>query len=238
MKLNQKGALDFMLIAVFVVVLVAGGFVLSRVNEEDASDSNQASVDTSTQESATDEQESEDSLEGGVDFVDPNKVDTTNWISEDVNTRFSFLRPEVFTTFTKCTNADWTFARYEGSVSPSLDNAGAKSQNIECGGFADILVFSIRAFDTDGYDKALDVSAPTRLEGTSEEFIIDGVIGEKICVSDKTQPFPEGPFTTRECQYNAASDATQIWASYTLIENENNVENIIDAMVGSINFTL
>ena len=40
MKLNQKGALDMMLVAALAVVLVVGGFVLMRISDTDTDDAN------------------------------------------------------------------------------------------------------------------------------------------------------------------------------------------------------
>ncbi len=44
-KLNQKGALDMMLVAAVVIVLLVGGFVLMRISDSDSDDASNESVD-------------------------------------------------------------------------------------------------------------------------------------------------------------------------------------------------
>jgi len=61
MKLNQKGAIDMMLVAALVVVLVVGGFVLMRIsNSDDTSSSKTANTASADNDAVTDEEEAEE----------------------------------------------------------------------------------------------------------------------------------------------------------------------------------
>ncbi len=241
---KQKGfsLVEGLLIVLVIAVVGAGGWYVS-VKNNDISNSSKASTGSSSslEPSIASNNTANIPQKEGIDS--PTVFNTSEWTNVDVdldNGGFSFKHPSTFTSFTKCTNAHWVYARSESNdTNIEFNDPSATAKETECFGFGDVIIFSIEEFDGQGNSKARSISAPAKLVGTANKVSIDGMNGEKICVKENSQPIANGPTIIKQCQYNAKTSDAQLWMSYSVLEgaNPSELDNVMDTLAGTIIFT-
>lgn len=230
MKTNQKG---FSVVEVLIIVVVVGlvGTVGWLVYDRQKSNK----TDTRSPTTNTNQQQGEPKEEAQQPVSD----ETANWrVITSGQGKFTFKAPDGWK-FVNCTDADWVYVRYEGDANDtSLEYQQSKPVNEvkqQCGGFGDIIKFSIERFNADG-SSSRGVRAPDPIVGGTAITTGSGIKGQKKCDETRSKPFNNAPAIIKNCQYSFATNNSQVWLNYQLLEGNKDRTDLIEDVVKTIKF--